>query len=212
MATQGSASGPGGHYFDPAPASPSKPSIVDLTLPDLHLQLRTDRGVFGTTGVDPGTRLLLVEAPRPAPGEAGNLVDLGCGYGPIALALARRAPAATVWAVDVNERARALCEANAATAGLRNVRVVDPTEVPPDLRIDGLWSNPPIRIGKAALHDLLVTWLGRLSGRGQGWLVVHKHLGSDSLARWLVDQGHLTTRLCSRSGYRILQVDRRSTP
>jgi 16S rRNA (guanine1207-N2)-methyltransferase len=207
VASQGSTPRPDGHYFDPAPATPSRPASVDLTLPDLHLSLRTDRGVFGTGGVDPGTRLLLLEAPRPVADEAGHLVDVGCGYGPIALALAHRSPHATVWAVDVNERARALCAANAEAAGLGNVRVVAPDEVPTGLAVTGIWSNPPIRIGKEALHQLLTGWLDRLVPEGRAWLVVHKHLGSDSLARWLTGQGYPSTRLGSRAGYRLLEVE-----
>lgn len=196
---------PGGHYFDPEPTVRSRPTSVELTLPDLTLALRTDRGVFGAGGVDPGTKLLLLESPAP-PGGRGHLLDLGCGYGPIAVTLARRAPEATVWAVDVNERARALCAANAADAGVANVRVAAPEEVPADVAFAGIWSNPPIRIGKPALHELLTRWLGRLAPGGSAWLVVHRHLGSDSLARWLDAGGHPTVRLASRAGYRILQV------
>jgi 16S rRNA (guanine1207-N2)-methyltransferase len=199
-------SGPTSHYFDPNPSVASSPGEVELTLPDLHVTLRTDRGVFGGAGVDPGTKLLLLEAPAPPADAVGHLLDLGCGYGPIAVALGRRAPAAQVWAVDVNERARALCAENAAAAGLGNVRVVAPDEVPDDVAFAGVWSNPPIRIGKAALHDLLLRWLDRLTPAGRAWLVVHKHLGSDSLARWLEQQGHPTARLTSRAGYRILAV------
>jgi 16S rRNA (guanine1207-N2)-methyltransferase len=199
-------SGPTSHYFDPVPTAASAPATVELLLPDLHLELQTDRGVFGTGGVDPGTKLLLLEAPAPDAAGTGHLLDLGCGYGPIALAVAHRAPAATVWAVDVNERARALCAANAVAAGLANVRVAAPDEVPDDVAFDGIWSNPPIRIGKAALHALLDRWLDRLAPDGTAWLVVHKHLGSDSLARWLTDGGRPTERLTSRAGYRILAV------
>ncbi len=195
----------GGHYFDPKPAVRSRPATVELLLPDLHLSLRTDSGVFAGDGVDPGSKLLLLEAPHP-PAAATTLLDLGCGYGPIAVALARRAPSATVWAIDVNERARALCAANAEAAGLDNVRVGAPGSVPEGIEFDGIWSNPPIRIGKAALHDLLLTWLGRLTPEGRAWLVVHKHLGSDSLARWLESSGFPTERLASRAGYRILEV------
>ena len=176
-------------------------------LPDLTLQLQTDRGVFAAAGVDPGTKLLLLESVRP-PDVAGDLLDLGCGYGPIALALAQRAPSATVWAVDVNRRALALCAANAEANGLTNVRVVEPEAVPADVRFAGIWSNPPIRIGKAALHDLLLTWLARLTPDGRGWLVVQKHLGSDSLAKWLDEQGWPAARRAARSGYRILEVGR----
>jgi 16S rRNA (guanine1207-N2)-methyltransferase len=193
------------HYFDPVPVTPSRPGRVELTLPDLRLGFTTDRGVFAADHVDPGTKLLLLEAPEPPPGPA-RLLDVGCGYGPIACTLARRRPEAEVWAVDVNERARALCRANADEAGCTNVRVAAPDEVPEELRFDAVYSNPPIRIGKAALHELLTRWLGRLAPGGHAYLVVHKHLGSDSLARWLEAQGLPTERLTSRAGYRILAV------
>ena len=173
-----------------------------LALPDLTLELVTDAGVFSRDGIDPGTKLLLLEAPAPAP--AGDLLDLGCGYGAIALVLARRSPGATVWAVDVNERARALTSANAAAAGLENVRVAGPDEVPDDVRFATIWSNPPIRIGKEALHAVLQRWLRRLEGSAV--LVVQKHLGSDSLARWLGEQGFGVERLRSRAGYRLLEA------
>lgn len=177
-----------------------------LDLDDLSLRLTTDRGVFSTERVDPGTRVLLAEAPRPS-ASMRHLADVGCGYGPIALVLAARAPQATVWAVDTNERARELCALNAERAGLTNVRIVAPGEVPADVAFDGIWSNPPIRIGKAALHDLLTEWLGALAVGGRAWLVVQKHLGADSLARWLDDAGWPTRRLASRQAYRVLEVN-----
>ena len=150
---------------------------------------------------------MLLESPAPAGGV--DLLDLGCGYGPIALTLARRAPDATVWAVDVNQRALDLCAANAAANGLTNVRAVKPDMVPPDVRFGGIWSNPPIRIGKRALHDLLLSWLDRLDEDAHAWLVVQKHLGSDSLARWLEETGWSADRRVSRAGYRVLEVGRR---
>jgi 16S rRNA G1207 methylase RsmC len=160
--------------------------------------------VFSRDGVDAGTKLLLLEAPAPSP--AGDLLDLGCGYGPIAVTLARRAPAATVWAVDVNRRALALAAANATRAGATNVRVAEPDEVPAEIRFATIWSNPPIRIGKDALHELLERWLARLAPDGCAVLVVQKHLGADSLVRWLESSGHPTSRLQSRMGYRLLGV------
>ncbi|MGH9227656.1 MAG: class I SAM-dependent methyltransferase [Acidimicrobiales bacterium] len=194
------------HYFSPSPDAASRPSTVRLDLPDLSLVLRTDRGVFSGARIDPGTRYLLTDAP--APPAAGHLADIGCGYGPIALTLATRSPRATVWAVDVNERALELTRANAAAAALANVRVASPDEVPEGVRLASLWSNPPVRVGKVALHELLDRWLGRLDTGGAALLVVHKHLGADSLHRWLEAGDRSVTRLGSRVGYRLLEVRR----
>jgi 16S rRNA (guanine1207-N2)-methyltransferase len=188
------------HYFSARPDAPHRPGLVRVVLPDLYLELETDAGVFSPGRLDPGTRLLLDQAP--APPAAGDLLDLGCGYGPVACVLAARSPAATVWAVDVNERALALCERNAARAGLANVRCVLPGSVP--AHVDAIWSNPPIRIGKPALHAMLAGWLGRLDGLAH--LVVGRNLGSDSLAAWLTAQGWPATRLAARSGYRLLRI------
>ena len=194
-------------YFEPEPAVASRRRTLELVLPDGSLRLQSDRGVFAGAAVDPGTKLLLLDSATP-PSGAVDLLDLGCGYGPIALTLARRAPDATVWAIDVNRRALALCAANAEANGLPNVRVVPPDGVPPDVRFAGIWSNPPIRIGKEALHALLLSWLDRLDDDARAWLVVQKHLGSDSLARWLDEQGWSAERVRSRAGYRVLAVGR----
>src|SRR5688500_18350967 len=186
---------PAGHYFDAEPGAPSRPATVRLDLPDLSFSLATDRGVFSADRVDSGTKYLLLEAPPPPP--TGTFVDLGCGYGAIACTLARRAPGAQVLAIDVNARARDLCRTNATALGLTNVQVSGPDGVDPDVPVDLLWSNPPIRIGKPALHDLLHTWLARLAPAGSALLVVQKHLGADSLQRWLESTGRPTTRLGS---------------
>jgi 16S rRNA (guanine1207-N2)-methyltransferase len=191
-------------YFDESPRVASAEAEVAIDVGGSVLTLRTDRGVFSHGRVDPGTAVLLRNAPPP-PLE-GTLLDLGSGSGVLALALARLAPRATVWAVDVNERARQLTAANAAVNDLANVAVAEPEGVPADVRFDLIWSNPPIRIGKSALHALLSTWLGRLSTEGRAVLVVQKHLGADSLQRWLIDEGWPTTRLASSRGYRVLQV------
>jgi 16S rRNA (guanine1207-N2)-methyltransferase len=192
------------HYFDIQPRAAHRPGLVRVVLPDVYLELETDSGVFSPGRLDPGTRLLLQEAPAPPP--EGDLLDLGCGYGPVACVLAKRSPAATVWAVDVNERALGLCARNAASAGLDNVRCVTPDspDIPP--RLAGIWSNPPVRIGKAPLHDLLTAWLTRLAPGARASLVMGRNLGADSLHSWLTEQGWSVTRLAARSGYRLLLV------
>lgn len=196
----------GSHYFDEEPTTHSSPRVVQLLLADIHLTLATDRGVFGYDRVDSGTKLLLLQAPTPS--ATGDLLDIGCGTGAIALTMARRSPTATVWAVDVNERARALSRDNAERNGISNITVCAPDDVPGDIQFETIWSNPAIRIGKPALHAMLLHWFGRLSPDGTSVLVVHKHLGSDSLQTWLGAQGYPTTRLASSAGYRILQAQR----
>jgi len=194
----------GSHYFDEEATTDSSPREVQLSLPDMQLTVTTDRGVFGYDRVDSGTKLLLLHAPVPR--ATGNLLDIGCGTGAIALTMARRSPAATVWAIDVNERARNLCRDNAERNNIKNITVCAPDEVPADIVFDTIWSNPAIRIGKPALHAMLLRWFGQLSPDGAAELVVHKHLGSDSLQTWLYTQGYPTTRLASAAGYRIREV------
>jgi 16S rRNA (guanine1207-N2)-methyltransferase len=193
-------------YFAEQPSAASRPGLVHVVLPDLHLALATDTGVFSPGRLDPGTRLLLETAPPPPP--AGNLLDLGCGYGPLALTLASRAPGAAVWATDVNRRALDLCRRNAAAAGLEHVRCLPPGDPALPATFELIWSNPPIRIGKAALHELLAAWLARLAPGGTAYLVVQRNLGSDSLQRWLAGEGWAADRVAARAGYRVLRVSR----
>jgi 16S rRNA (guanine1207-N2)-methyltransferase len=198
-------------YFAEEPGAAHRPGLVHVVLPDVHLALATDSGVFSPGRLDPGTRLLLDVAPPPP--DSGDVLDLGCGYGALALVLASRAPAARVWAVDTNRRAIALCERNADLAGLANVRCLAVTGVTanddrlPD-RFDLIWSNPPIRIGKPALHALLTGWLTRLAPGAVAYLVVQRNLGSDSLQRWLEKSGWSARRYAARAGYRVLEVRR----
>ena len=173
-----------GHYFVDEPVTRSEPRTVDVNLADLTLRFQSDRGVFSADRLDPGTKLLLLEMPALEP-EDKTVLDLGCGWGAIACVAARRAPHAEVWAIDVNRRARELTATNALTIGV-TVNVAPPGDVPPSLEFDRILSNPPIRIGKQALHELLSDWFDRLTPKGKAHLVVQRHLGSDSLARWIV--------------------------
>jgi 16S rRNA (guanine1207-N2)-methyltransferase len=194
----------GQQYFAERPAARPHPGSVHVVTSDLHLELDTDSGMFSPSRLDPGTRLLLETAPQPPP--RGDLLDLGSGYGPLALVLATRSPGAQVWAVDVNTRALTLCARNAERAGLPNVRCAAPGDPALPGAFDLIWSNPPIRVGKTALHALLATWLGRLAPGGAAYLVVQRHLGSDSLQRWLDSSGWPADRVAARSGYRVLRV------
>lgn len=184
---------------------------LSVTLAGAPRRLHTANGVFSPDRIDVGTGVLLSSVPTPPPG--GDFLDIGSGWGPIALTLALESPRATVWAVDVNERALDLVRRNAATLGLSNVKAVLPDEVPDDVTFRTIWSNPPIRVGKNELHGLLERWLPRLSPGSDGYLVVQRNLGSDSLHRWLdtaLPDDFSVLRAATGKGYRVLRVRRHS--
>jgi 16S rRNA G1207 methylase RsmC len=195
----------GEHYFTAEPAAPQRQRHVEFDVDGRRYRLASSSGVFSAYRLDPGTSVLLHKAPRPAPDTKGPLLDLGCGYGPIAVVLATAAPAATVYAVDINSRALDLVRENAQTLDL-NILPRTPDEVPDDVRFAEIWSNPPIRVGKAELHELLTRWLPRLADDGVAWLVVSRNLGADSLQRWLEERGWSVERHASQKGYRVLRV------
>ena len=197
----------GEHYFTAQPTGEARERTIRVVLQGEALELRTADGVFSSEHLDIGTAVLLDAVPAPA--TEGELLDLGCGWGPIAIAMARRSPDASVWAVDVNERALALVAANARIAGV-GVKAAFSQDIPADLRFATIWSNPPIRIGKAALHELLSTWLPRLADGGTAWLVVAKHLGGDSLQRWIAETfpDLDVSRAATDKGFRVLRVAR----
>jgi len=192
------------HYFSARPASADERRLIRVTLAGRELSLEVAPGIFSPDHIDLGTQVLL----RTVPAPVGRVLDLGCGWGPIALAAALRSPDVTVTAVDVNERALDLAARNAAAAGVGDrVTVLAPAAVATDAVFDTIWSNPPIRVGKAALHDLLGSWLPRLAPAGEAWLVVQRHLGADSLAVWLADQGWgEVEKVASAKGFRVLRV------
>jgi 16S rRNA (guanine1207-N2)-methyltransferase len=193
------------HYFAPQPASATSPTTHHVRVRKLELILAGDRGVFNQGDLDWGTRVLIENADVPT---GGVLLDLGCGGGAIAVALAKLRPDAVIWAVDVNERALEVTRRSVELNALGNVRVASPSEVPGELQFDAIWSNPPIRVGKDELHRLLREWLARLTDGGTADLVVHKNLGSDSLAKWLANEGFSVDRRASKQGYRILHLVR----
>ncbi len=218
----------GDHYFTARPASADERRTLTVRLAGRDVTVETAGGVFSPGRLDLGTEVLLRTVP--APPASGDLLDLGCGWGPVALTLALEAPRARVWAVDVNERALDLVRRNAARLGLGNVHATTPDGVPADVRLAAAWSNPPIRVGKDALHAMLLTWLPRLAPGAEAYLVVQRNLGADSLQRWLTDAlaevppadgadgaagdaaagpGFTVDRAASAKGFRVLRVSRR---
>lgn len=198
------------HYFSASPESEPDLRQFHARLAGQVYELTTANGIFSPERVDTGTEVLLSHVPAPPPG--GNLLDLGCGWGPIALTLAINSPHSTVWAVDVNQRALHLVRKNASSLGLDNVNAVTPDDVPDGIEFMTVWSNPPIRVGKNELHGLLTRWLPRLESGTDAWLVVQRNLGSDSLQRWLqatFPDDFVFTRAATSKGYRVLRGKRR---
>ena len=201
------------HYFSSAPDSELKLRQISVQLAGHEHTVTTANAVFSPEHIDTGTKVLLNNTPPPPPG--GHFLDLGCGWGPISLHLALLSPHATIWAVDVNERALDLVRRNAERLGLSNINAVLAADVPDDISFRTIWSNPPIRVGKEVLHNLMTTWLPRLQPDSDAWLVVQRNLGSDSLQRWLdgaLSSDFSTTRESTNKGFRILRVHRRGLP
>lgn len=197
------------HYFSAEPGSELKLRRITVRLGGQDREVTTSNGIFSPDHIDQGTEVLLRYAP--APPATGDLLDLGCGWGPIALTLALESPDAMVWAVDVNDRALELVRRNAAELGLTNIKAVRPEDVPDDVRFTTIWSNPPIRVGKDVLHSMLQHWMPRLQAGADSYLVVQRNLGSDSLQRWLEAEfaGRLTiAREAISKGFRVLKATR----
>ena len=194
------------HYFSADPAVPFERESFTADLWGHELTIDTGSGVFSRGHLDHATAVLFRELEPPVQGQ---FLDLGCGYGVIGLAIARAVPLASVIGVDVNERALLLANDNARAAGLASRFVAClPEQVPSDQVFDEIWSNPPIRIGKEALRELLLTWLPRLAPNGRMVMVIGKNLGGDSMQRWLTEQGWPTQRLASHKGFRVLETRR----
>jgi len=191
-----------GHYFNQEPASTELEGSVELSLPDFSATFVTANNVFSWKKLDSGTKFLLLNVPIPGT-PPRNALDLGCGYGPIAAVMEHRFPDTKIWGIDVNRRAIELAKGNT-----RNDETIicTPEEVPKDVMFDLIWSNPPIRIGKKNLKNLLTLWLGRLAISGSAYLVINKNLGADSVQKWLENESWVTSRLKSLKGYRLLEV------
>lgn len=194
------------HYFSAQPASPDERRRLTVALAHRQVEVEVAAGIFSPGGLDRGTAVLLDHVPDPP--ATGTFLDLGCGWGPLALTLAIHSPDAVVYALDVNERALDLCRRNAAALGLNGIHACRAEGVPDQVSFDLIWSNPPIRVGKVVLHALLRTWLPRLAPGGQAFLVVQRNLGSDSLQRWVETELRMPcVRHASSKGFRVLQID-----
>jgi 16S rRNA (guanine1207-N2)-methyltransferase len=195
------------HYFSAAPAGEFRSTEIAVRLAHRDVTVETAGGIFSPEHIDAGTEALLFSVPTPP--ATGCFLDVGCGWGPLALTMALEAPEAEVWAIDVNERAVELTSRNAARLGLAKLTATTPGHIDPEQTFDLIWSNPPIRVGKAELHEIMRTWLPRLRPGGEAYLVVAKHLGADSFEKWLATEfagTHRVSREDTRKGFRVIKI------
>ena len=197
------------HYFSEHPTGEVRTREVEVNLAGSPRSVLTAGGVFSPDRLDRGTEVLLRSLHELEPLNT-PLLDLGCGWGPIALAAALENSSRDIWAVEVNERARALAQENARRLGVSNIRVVHPDDVPPDISFGEIRSNPPIRVGKSELHAILSRWVPRLAPGGAAYLVVAKHLGAPSLEAWIAAsfQDFRVDRLSRSKGFHVIRAVR----
>lgn len=197
------------HYFSSSPEGPLVTREITVTLNGTKTTVLTAGSVFSPEHIDQGTQVLLTHLDKA--NSTGNFLDVGCGWGPIAIALALHSPEATIYAIDVNERSLELTKLNVERLGINNVIVCKPEDVPAEIEFDEIWSNPPIRVGKVVLHEILQLWINRLAKGGVAHLVVQKNLGSDSLHKWLIAEfspAFESSRIDTSKTFRVLKVSR----
>jgi 16S rRNA (guanine1207-N2)-methyltransferase len=200
------------HYFSEQPQTDAKTHSVEFELEGTVFNLTAASGTFSSTRLDSGTRVLLKESALfPV---SGTVLDIGCGWGPISLAIATLRPEIEVFGLDVNSRSLELAQANAVALKLKNFKAVRAEQIPNELLFDGIWSNPPIRVGKAVLHQLMQTWIPRLKPGASAMLVVQKQLGAESFQKWLSETftEFDVAKQSIDKGYRVIRVTNSAKP
>lgn len=200
------------HYFSEQPQTDGKTHPVEFELEGKVFNLTAASGTFSSTRLDAGTRILLKESSEFP--ESGTILDIGCGWGPISIAIAALRPETQVIGLDVNSLSLELAASNAASLGLTNFKAVRAGDIPTELMLDGIWSNPPIRVGKTVLHGLMKDWIPRLKPGASAMLVVQKQLGAESFQKWLSDSfpEFTVSRHSIDKGYRVIRVTNSAKP
>lgn len=168
------------HYFSENPQSKSKPIIWEYTLRGETFKFTSDVGVFSKHGVDFGSRLLIESFVEPE--IEGDFLDLGCGYGPIGIALANSFPNRQIIMADVNERSVALAEKNAKANQVENTKVIQSDRFSniQSHQFAAILINPPIRAGKKVVYHMFEESEQALMSQGELWIVIQKKQGGPS--------------------------------
>lgn len=173
------------HYYSRTQNVTSNPKHLHVKIKDYSLQFKSDSGVFSKNDVDFGTRLLLEMFELPE--TQGPLLDVGCGYGPIGLTVAKLCPDTEVHMVDVNQRALSLAEENAQLNQITNVKIYESDRLlgVSERSFAAIITNPPIRAGKQIVHDIFSQAADHLLPSGQLWVVIQKKQGAPSAIKKL---------------------------
>jgi 16S rRNA (guanine1207-N2)-methyltransferase len=194
------------HYFSSDPAAPKKTVSISIQAGGKEFQIEAASGTFSSSRLDAGTAVLLRQDDHFP--KDGNVLDIGCGWGPIGISIAHAENKCKVFGVDINQRSIEQSNLNAASLGLANYTAMHSRDLPADISFSAIWSNPPIRVGKKVLHELMETYIPRLEPGGKAMLVVQKNLGADSFQRWLANRfpDAVVTRVATEKGYRVISV------
>jgi 16S rRNA (guanine1207-N2)-methyltransferase len=193
------------HYYTSSPQVKSREERIEITLRGMKLTFYTDRGVFSKEKVDFGSELLIdvIEA-----NEDAKILDVGCGYGPIGLSLAKESSKRSITMVDVNQRALTLAGKNAKVNGIENISIQESDLLVnvEDRDFDLIISNPPIRAGKDVVHTLFEQSYDHLKPEGELWIVIQKKQGSPSAIKKLESLFEIVEEVTKKKGYRIIRA------
>ena len=195
------------HYYSNKPQTESKPRQWKFTLLGNVFIFETDSGVFSKSEVDFGSRVLIETFQIPE--IEGAILDVGCGYGPIGLSIAKQNPECTVYMMDINERAVALSKKNAQVNGVQNVRIFESdglASVEDGLQVAAILTNPPIRAGKETVFKFYDGAYEKLSAGGELWIVIQKKQGAPSTVNHLEEMFTEVEVVEKKKGYWIIRA------
>lgn len=198
------------HYYSRTQSAESKPKSWDYILKGTRFRFKTDTGVFSKNEVDFGSRLLIETFEMPE--TQGDVLDVGCGYGPIGLTIAKHWPERLVHMIDVNLRALGLAKENSELNGISNVKIYesDRLSAVKNLQFAAIVTNPPIRAGKKIVYDIYEESFHCLLPGGELWVVIQKKQGAPSTIDKLSDLFDEVETVVKKKGYYIIKAVRHS--
>jgi 16S rRNA (guanine1207-N2)-methyltransferase len=194
------------HYYSRIQNVESDPVYWDFKLRNHLFRFKTDNGVFSKREVDFGSRLLIESFVLPE--VEGNVLDVGCGYGPIGLSIAKSFETVSVHMVDINERALALAKENARLNKIDNVVIYESDRLTGVNVFDfaAIVTNPPIRAGKKIVHDIFEQSADHLKSGGELWVVIQKKQGAPSAINKLNEIYSEVSVVEKKKGYYVIRA------